>query len=67
MKLTNRIAAFQNVRKIDSEGGRRPSERTSATMYIYMCKDWQDMQREERVKGIWTSSVKIEDSHNVSH
>ena len=28
MKLTNRIAAFQNVTYIGSEGGRRPSERS---------------------------------------
>jgi hypothetical protein len=34
MKLTNRIAAFQNVKYSDSEGGRRPSERSSI-FYIY--------------------------------
>ena len=28
MKLTNRIAAFEKSRGVDSEGGRRPSERS---------------------------------------
>ncbi len=27
-KLTNRIAAFQKIKMSDSEGGRRPSERS---------------------------------------
>ena len=34
MKLTNRIAAFQKSRKLDSEGGCRPSERSSATIHM---------------------------------
>ena len=34
IKLTNRIAAFQKSRKPDSEGGRRPSERSSATIHM---------------------------------
>ena len=39
MKLTNRNAGFQKVKKIDSEGGRKPSERSiynsSHVPYIY--------------------------------
>ena len=31
MKLTNRISGFQKSRKIGSEGGQRPSERSSIT------------------------------------
>ena len=34
MKLTNRIAAMQKSKARDSEGGRRPSERSSATIHM---------------------------------
>ena len=33
MKLTNRIAAYENVKGVGSEGGQRPSEHTCATVY----------------------------------
>ena len=32
LKLTNGVAAFQNVQGIGSEGGRRPSERSYTTL-----------------------------------
>ena len=35
MKLTNRIAAMQKSKKRDSEGGRRPSERSSGTRHVF--------------------------------
>ena len=35
IKLTNRIAAFQKLRIIDSEGGRRPFERSFTTIYTF--------------------------------
>ena len=35
MKLTNRIAAFQKSKIPDSEGGRRPSERSYATIHVF--------------------------------
>ena len=36
VKLTNRIVAFQKETKTSSEGGRRPSERSSVIIYLYL-------------------------------
>ena len=35
MKLTNRIAAFEKVQEIGSEGGQRPPERSYRTPYMF--------------------------------